>query len=161
MGNDRRWPANASEIWITHIYEIAFGQVRFGIASAYSVILFIVMMSMGYFYVRALTGGDEKRAADGNDGKHATAGEEAQKKKKADFWSIAGWVFLFLLLVFCMLPMFLDGDHLAQGAIRGAAISAAVVSARSTLEQYKRLLSWNNSGRVPCATWRTASLGFR
>jgi multiple sugar transport system permease protein len=55
-------PANASEIWITHIYEIAFGRVRFGIASAYSVILFLVMMSMGYFYVRALTRGDEKRA---------------------------------------------------------------------------------------------------
>jgi len=55
-------PANASEIWITHIYEIAFSRVRFGIASAYSVILFLVMMSMGYFYVRALTRGDDRRA---------------------------------------------------------------------------------------------------
>lgn len=55
-------PANASEIWITHIYEIAFTRVRFGIASAYSVILFIVMMSMGYFYVRAMTRGDDRRA---------------------------------------------------------------------------------------------------
>jgi multiple sugar transport system permease protein len=51
-------PAGASEIWITHIYQLAFGRIRFGLASAYSVILFIVMMSMGYFYVRALSGGD-------------------------------------------------------------------------------------------------------
>ena len=54
-------PAGASEIWITHIYQIAFGRIRFGLASAYSVILFIVMMALGYFYVRALTGGDERR----------------------------------------------------------------------------------------------------
>jgi multiple sugar transport system permease protein len=55
-------PAGASEIWITQIYQIAFGRIRFGLASAYSVILFIVMMTMGYFYVRALTGGDNRRA---------------------------------------------------------------------------------------------------
>ena len=53
-------PAGASEIWITHIYQLAFGRIRFGLASAYSVILFIVMMGMGYFYVRALTKGDAK-----------------------------------------------------------------------------------------------------
>jgi multiple sugar transport system permease protein len=52
-------PAGASDIWITQIYQLAFGRIRFGIASAYSVILFIVMMSMGYFYVRALTRGEE------------------------------------------------------------------------------------------------------
>jgi multiple sugar transport system permease protein len=55
-------PAGASEIWITQIYQIAFGRIRFGLASAYSVILFIVMMTMGYFYVRALTRGDERNA---------------------------------------------------------------------------------------------------
>ncbi len=53
-------PAGASEIWITHIYQLAFGRIRFGLASAYSVILFIVMMGMGYFYVRALTRGDAR-----------------------------------------------------------------------------------------------------
>ena len=53
-------PAGATEIWITHIYQIAFGRIRFGLASAYSVILFAVMMAMGYFYVRALTKGDDK-----------------------------------------------------------------------------------------------------
>ncbi len=53
-------PAGASEIWITHIYQIAFARIRFGLASAYSVILFLVMMSAGYFYVRALTRGDNK-----------------------------------------------------------------------------------------------------
>ena len=51
-------PAGASEIWITHIYQLAFGRIRFGLASAYSVILFIIMMAAGYFYVRALTRGD-------------------------------------------------------------------------------------------------------
>jgi multiple sugar transport system permease protein len=56
-------PAGASEIWITHIYQIAFGRIRFGLASAYSVILFIVMMALGYFYVRALTRGDERPPA--------------------------------------------------------------------------------------------------
>ena len=53
-------PAGATEIWITHIYQIAFGRIRFGLASAYSVILFIVLMAMGYFYVRARTRGDDK-----------------------------------------------------------------------------------------------------
>jgi multiple sugar transport system permease protein len=56
-------PVGASDIWITQIYQIAFGRIRFGIASAYSVILFMVMVVLGYFYVRALTGGDEKRRA--------------------------------------------------------------------------------------------------
>jgi multiple sugar transport system permease protein len=54
-------PAGASQIWITEIYQIAFGRVRFGTASAYSVILFVVMMFVGYFYVKALTRGDERR----------------------------------------------------------------------------------------------------
>ena len=52
-------PAGASDIWITAIYNIAFGRVRFGLAAAYSVIVFVVMIALGYFYVRALTGGDE------------------------------------------------------------------------------------------------------
>jgi multiple sugar transport system permease protein len=55
-------PAGASDIWITHIYQIAFGRLRYGLASAYSVILFIVMMALGYFYVKALTRGDESRS---------------------------------------------------------------------------------------------------
>lgn len=56
-------PAGASDIWITQIYQIAFGRIRFGIASAYSVILFVVMVVIGYFYVKALTAGDDKRRA--------------------------------------------------------------------------------------------------
>jgi multiple sugar transport system permease protein len=52
-------PVGASDIWITAIYQLAFERVRFGTAAAYSVILFIVMMAMGYFYVRALTRRDE------------------------------------------------------------------------------------------------------
>ena len=55
-------PAGASDIWITQIYQLAFGRQRWGVASAYSVILFIVMMMLGYFYVKALTRGDDKGA---------------------------------------------------------------------------------------------------
>ena len=55
-------PADASHIWITHIYQLAFGRQQWGIASAYAVILFVVMMALGYFYVKALTRGDEARA---------------------------------------------------------------------------------------------------
>jgi multiple sugar transport system permease protein len=53
-------PANASHIWITHIYELAFGRQRWGIASAYSVLLFIIVMTLGYFYVRALSGAEKQ-----------------------------------------------------------------------------------------------------
>jgi len=53
-------PSNASHIWITHIYELAFGRQRWGIASAYSVLLFLILMTLGYFYVRALTRGEKK-----------------------------------------------------------------------------------------------------
>ena len=54
-------PAGASEIWITHIYQIGFGRQNWGVASAYSVILFVVMMALGVVYVRALTRGDRRR----------------------------------------------------------------------------------------------------
>jgi multiple sugar transport system permease protein len=39
------------------IYTTAFRNLQFGLASAFSVILFIFMMTIGYFYVRALTAG--------------------------------------------------------------------------------------------------------
>ncbi len=58
-------PANASQIWITQVYTLAFQSLQYGRASAYSVILFIVMLALGYFYVRALTGGGRKREARG------------------------------------------------------------------------------------------------
>ncbi len=54
-------PANASQLWITEIYKISFGAgLRYGEASAYSVILFLFMAIIGFFYVRALTGGGRK-----------------------------------------------------------------------------------------------------
>ena len=56
-------PAGSSHIWITHIYELAFGRQRWGVAAAYSVLLFIIMMGLGYFYVRALNRGHETRPA--------------------------------------------------------------------------------------------------
>jgi multiple sugar transport system permease protein len=48
-------PANASQLWITEIYNTAFRSLQYGLASAYSVILFIIMLALGYFYVKALT----------------------------------------------------------------------------------------------------------
>ncbi len=54
-------PAGASDIWITQVYQLAFGEIHFGVASAYSVILFIIMICLGYFYVRALSHNDERR----------------------------------------------------------------------------------------------------
>jgi multiple sugar transport system permease protein len=54
-------PASSTHIWITEVYALAFRSLRFGIASAFAVVLFIIMMSMGYFYVKALTAGDEGR----------------------------------------------------------------------------------------------------
>ena len=56
-------PAGASQLWITEIYNTAFQTLRYGEASAYSVILFVFMLSMGYFYVKALTGGNQRRQA--------------------------------------------------------------------------------------------------
>ncbi|MEO6012611.1 MAG: sugar ABC transporter permease [Devosia sp.] len=56
-------PSNASHIWITHIYELAFGRQRWGVAAAYSVLLFIILMTLGYFYVRALSGNEKKEGA--------------------------------------------------------------------------------------------------
>jgi multiple sugar transport system permease protein len=56
-------PSNASHIWITHIYELAFGRQRWGVAAAYSVLLFIILMTLGVFYVRALSGNDSKERA--------------------------------------------------------------------------------------------------
>ena len=53
-------PSNASHIWITHIYELAFGRQRWGVASAYSVLLFLILMTLGYFYVRALSRGERR-----------------------------------------------------------------------------------------------------
>ena len=55
-------PSNASHIWITHIYELAFGRQLWGVASAYSVLLFFILMTFGYFYVRALSGGERGEA---------------------------------------------------------------------------------------------------
>ncbi|SMQ62498.1 carbohydrate ABC transporter membrane protein 1, CUT1 family [Devosia lucknowensis] len=56
-------PSNASHIWITHIYELAFGRQRWGVAAAYSVLLFIILMVLGYFYVRALSGNEKEHGA--------------------------------------------------------------------------------------------------
>ncbi len=57
-------PAGATDIWITQVYQLAFGRQRWGVAAAYSVILFIIMMTLGYFYIRALTRGDQARAGE-------------------------------------------------------------------------------------------------
>jgi multiple sugar transport system permease protein len=53
-------PASTTHIWITEVYALAFRSLRFGIASAFSVVLFIIMMSLAYFYVKAMTAGDDR-----------------------------------------------------------------------------------------------------
>jgi multiple sugar transport system permease protein len=55
-------PVGSTQIWITHIYELAFLRQRWGVGAAYAVLLFIIMMTLGYFYVRALTRGDDARS---------------------------------------------------------------------------------------------------
>jgi multiple sugar transport system permease protein len=55
-------PANASQIWITQVYTLAFQSLQYGRASAYAVILFLVMLGLGYFYVRALTSNRRREA---------------------------------------------------------------------------------------------------
>ena len=56
-------PANASAIWITKVYTLAFQDLQYGRASAFAVILFGIMLVFGYFYVKALTGGQGRREA--------------------------------------------------------------------------------------------------
>lgn len=53
-------PAGASQIWIIKVYTLAFQDLQYGRASAFAVILFVIMMCFGYFYVKALTGQDRK-----------------------------------------------------------------------------------------------------
>ena len=48
-------PAYLSQILVTHIYTLSFMSLRFGMASAVSVLLFIVLMAATVIYVRALT----------------------------------------------------------------------------------------------------------
>ena len=48
-------PANLSEIIVTWIYHASFQTLRFGLASAASVLLFIVLVVFSVFYVKALT----------------------------------------------------------------------------------------------------------
>ncbi|MEQ1768814.1 MAG: sugar ABC transporter permease [Devosia sp.] len=55
-------PVGSTHIWITHIYEFAFLRQQWGRGAAYAVLLFLIMMGLGYFYVRALTRGDSSRA---------------------------------------------------------------------------------------------------
>lgn len=54
-------PANASQLWITEIYNTAFRSLKYGLASAFSVILFVIMLALGYFYVKALTANAPRR----------------------------------------------------------------------------------------------------
>jgi len=48
-------PARASQIWSIDIYTMAFQSLQFGMASAYSTLVFGIILLLAYFYVRALT----------------------------------------------------------------------------------------------------------
>jgi multiple sugar transport system permease protein len=56
-------PAHLSEILITWIYHASFQTLRFGLASAASVLLFIVLIIFSVLYVRVLTGGAKVEGA--------------------------------------------------------------------------------------------------
>jgi multiple sugar transport system permease protein len=53
-------PANASQLWITRVYQLAFQSLQYGSASAFSVILFVVMLLLGFYYVKIMTAGDRR-----------------------------------------------------------------------------------------------------
>lgn len=56
-------PAGATTIWIIAVYALGFLTPNYGLASAFAVILFLIMAGLGYFYVRALTGNRDRRLA--------------------------------------------------------------------------------------------------
>ena len=120
-------PSNASHIWITHIYELAFGRQRWGMASAYSVLLFIILMTLGYFYVRALSRGDEREP-----GMSALATTSATSRRRRDRRLALGGPHL--PRVHAALHRRADGLDAAdvdQVGLRGHAVSAAVVADRA------------------------------
>ncbi len=124
-------PSNASHIWITHIYELAFGRQRWGVASAYSVLLFIILMTLGYFYVRALSGGERKEA-----GRMTTIAEARRPPSQAHRWLALGRPHL--PAVHAALHRRaddLDADHLDQVGLCGHAVPAAMVAERADARQ--------------------------
>ena len=54
-------PAGATTIWIIAVYALGFLTPNYGLASAFAVILFLIMVVLGYFYVRALSGDRDRR----------------------------------------------------------------------------------------------------
>jgi multiple sugar transport system permease protein len=54
-------PAGATTIWIIAVYALGFLTPNYGLASAFAVILFLIMAVFGYFYVRVLTGDRDRR----------------------------------------------------------------------------------------------------
>ena len=120
-------PSNASHIWITHIYELAFGRQRWGVASAYSVLLFFILMTLGYFYVRALS-------------QRRTKGARGMTRRRdcldappqADRWLALGRP----LLPAVHAPLYrradgLDVADIDQVGLRGHGVSARVVAERA------------------------------
>ena len=120
-------PAGASHIWITAIYEMAFGRLRFGPAAAYSVILFVIMMSLGYFYVRALAGAGERSRRD----EHA-ATDRRLARRRLGVPDAAAAV--------RRAADGLDAADVDQDAVRGAAVSAGMVAAQSDAARTTRAL---------------------
>ena len=121
-------PSNASHIWITHIYELAFGRQRWGVASAYSVLLFFILMTLGYFYVRALSGG-ERRGAGSMTSQTAVSTPPPQARSTAGAGPAASSS-LFMLLYTARADG-LDAADIDQVGLRGDGVSARVVAERA------------------------------
>jgi hypothetical protein len=89
-------PVGSTHIWITHIYELRLPAPALGRGAAYAVLLFIIMMVLGYFYVRALTRGDE---IEGRSMSTVTMGDRPVAKRSIDGWRWSGRIFLVGLLL--------------------------------------------------------------
>ena len=67
-----------------------------------------------------------------------------KKKRKADVWSVSGWIFLVLLLIFAVVPMFWMVITSLKGQFAALQYPPQWYPHDPTLEQYRRLLSPNN-----------------
>jgi ABC-type glycerol-3-phosphate transport system permease component len=121
-------PSNASHIWITHIYELAFGRQRWGVASAYSVLLFLILDVARLFLRARPQRRREERSAANERIAPLTAPRVAQADRR-------------LALGRTHLPRAhaaihrraddLDAAHVDQVRLCGHAISAAMVAGRT------------------------------
>ena len=113
-------------------------------AAAYSVLLFLILMVLGYFYVRALSGNEQKerRAHDSTNRCTATP----RSRKGVDVWRWAGRIFLAVMLLSTpRLPMVWMLLTSIKSGFRGDAVPAAMVAERTHARQLQEAARSQNS----------------